>query len=88
MVWASGNRDEAAFPEAGRCVFDRRPNRHLAFGHGVHTCLGAPMARLELRVALEELLSRTKHFEICGPVERPPFRRLGVSALPLKLTLA
>ncbi len=86
MFWASGNRDEAAFPDTERCILDRRPNRHLAFGHGIHTCLGAPMARMEIRVALEELLARTTRFEIAGDVQRAEFHRMGVVALPLKLT--
>jgi cytochrome P450 len=59
MGWAAANRDPTAFrdPEAFR--LDRGRNRHVSFGFGVHTCPGAPLARMELRVALEELLRRT-----------------------------
>jgi cytochrome P450 len=84
MFWASGNRDEEVFPNAGTYDIDRKPNRHLTFGHGVHMCIGAPMARMEIRVALEELLAGAKSFVIAGVVERPPFHRMGVVALPLQ----
>lgn len=86
MFWASGNRDAAAFPEPERCIIDRKPNRHLAFGNGIHTCLGAPMARMEVRVALEELLARTSNFALSGEPQRAEFHRMGVVALPLALT--
>lgn len=54
----SANRDPARFPEPGRFRLGRSPNPHLAFGHGIHTCLGAPLARVEARIALEGLLRR------------------------------
>ena len=56
--YASANRDPAQFPDADRCVLDRRENRHLGFGAGVHRCLGSNLARLEFQVALEQVLSR------------------------------
>lgn len=70
VIYGSANRDERRFenPE----VFDvaRPPKRHLAFGDGIHHCLGAPLARLEARVALEALLSRAPEYELAGPGER------------------
>nr|4AW3_A Chain A, P-450-LIKE PROTEIN [Micromonospora griseorubida]4AW3_B Chain B, P-450-LIKE PROTEIN [Micromonospora griseorubida] len=54
----AANRDQAQFPDADRIDVDRTPNQHLGFGHGVHHCLGAPLARVELQVALEVLLQR------------------------------
>ena len=57
MVWLpphSANRDPRAFADADRVILDRTPNRHLAFGAGPHRCQGAHLARLQIRIALEE----------------------------------
>ena len=54
----SANRDAAEYPDADRFDIDRTPNRHVAFGKGIHFCLGAPLARLEAQVMLEEMLAR------------------------------
>jgi cytochrome P450 len=60
LLFASANRDEKEYPDAGRFDITRPPKSHLAFGSGVHFCLGAPLARLEARVAWEQLLRRTR----------------------------
>ena len=58
VIFASANRDERRYPDAERFDVTRDAQGHLAFGHGIHFCLGAPLARLEGRIALEALLSR------------------------------
>ncbi|WP_297162882.1 cytochrome P450 [Thermogemmatispora sp.] len=64
LVWtASANRDPAQFPEPDRFLIERSPNRHLAFGHGIHYCVGAPLARLEAKIALPLMLERLGHLE-------------------------
>lgn len=55
---ASANRDGAVFPGADELDLTRAENRHIAFGHGIHRCLGAPLARIELQVAFGALLRR------------------------------
>lgn len=67
MVWlppATANRDPRVFPDADRVVLDRTPNRHLAFGAGPHRCQGAHLARLQLRVALEEWHRRIPDYRL------------------------
>ena len=89
LVYASANRDEAEFPDATTFRLDRPNIRdHVAFGRGPHHCPGAHLARLELRVALEELLRRTSRFEICGEVEQTRFPEIGALSVPLKFTPA
>ncbi|HLY31733.1 MAG TPA: cytochrome P450, partial [Ktedonobacterales bacterium] len=59
LPWfSSANRDEAEFPQADRFDIEREPNRHLGFGRGIHFCLGAPLARLEVKTALNTMLDR------------------------------
>ena len=67
LSWASANRDPAAFERAETFVHDRPNNRHLAFGSGPHRCLGAHLARLELRVVLEEVLRRIPDYRLEHP---------------------
>lgn len=63
---AAANRAPEAFDNPDEFVLDRSQNRHLGFGHGVHKCVGAPLARLEMRVVLEEILARTTSTELAG----------------------
>lgn len=83
LVYASGNMDEDAFSDATSFKL-RSPNRHLSFGHGVHTCLGNSLARLEMRVTLEQLLSRTKSFHPSGAADHEFWHPFGSTALPLE----
>jgi cytochrome P450 len=69
LWWSSANRDEAVFDDPFTFDVRREPNRHLAFGHGSHFCLGANLARLEIRVMLEALLDAVDHVEPTGPIE-------------------
>jgi cytochrome P450 len=86
LVLGSANRDEGAFPEAAQTDLTRRGN-HLAFGKGEHFCLGASIARLEARIAIDTLLSRLDDIELdCEPTEvayLPSFAHHGISGLPL-----
>ena len=70
LVWeGSANRDPAVFDAPDTFDITRKPNSHLGFGHGVHYCLGANLARLELRVLFEELLGRFESVRVVKPVE-------------------
>lgn len=67
--WASANRDESMFDDPHLFDVDRTPNRHLAFGRGSHHCLGAALARMEIRVMLDALLRECAGMTLVGPVE-------------------
>lgn len=73
LMWASANRDRAAFPEPDAFRLDRDPKANVVFGSGIHHCLGAPLARQRIRVALEELLAATRTISLAGSV---PAQRL------------
>ena len=87
VVWeGSANRDESVFKDAMSFDVARDPNPHLGFGHGLHFCLGANLARLEIRVLYEELLSRFRTIESAGPIEwTRSNRHTGIRHHPLVL---
>lgn len=64
LLWSAGNRDPEKFEDPDSFRLDRRLNRHLGFGDGIHRCVGAPLAQLEMRVVLEEVLRRMPDFHI------------------------
>jgi cytochrome P450 len=87
VSFTSANRDEAVFADPGRFDIRRQPNPHLVFGHGPHFCLGAHLARTQMRALFGEVLARTSRLEAAGPPSylRSNFQR-GVKRLPLAWT--
>ena len=83
----SANRDEALFDEPDAFIPDRSPNRHIAFGKGIHYCLGAPLARLEADVALAALLDRYDSIEMTDDPLQPVSSPIvyGLESLPLRV---
>jgi cytochrome P450 len=84
VSFSSANRDEAVFAEPDRLDIRRTPNPHLVFGHGPHFCLGAHVAKIQMRALFEELLGRTSSIEYAGQPAylRSNFQR-GVKRLPI-----
>lgn len=87
LVYTSANRDERVFPNGETFQFDR-PNlsEHISFGTGVHSCPGAPLARMMMTVTLEEALARTTDFEVTGPIEMAKWAEWGTNSVPLRFT--
>lgn len=85
LCWGSANRDEQIFDNPDDMVIDRPRNNHLAFGNGIHKCLGAPLARMEMKVVLEEVLRRIPDYRIENEddVEVGGFLARGVKRLPV-----
>jgi len=92
LAWiGSANRDETQFEHADHFDPARSPNRHLAFGQGVHFCLGAPLARLEASVALNAVLDRLPDLQVQPEVQLDPIPSQivsGVRALPVQFGMA
>ncbi|MCI0542086.1 MAG: cytochrome P450 [Verrucomicrobiales bacterium] len=86
LGFGSANHDPEHFPDPGQVILDRTPNRHLAFGAGPHTCLGAPVARLEMEVMLTEFLQRVPGWRVApgDTVQwKPRGDRRGLARLPV-----
>jgi cytochrome P450 family 142 subfamily A polypeptide 1 len=90
LMYPSANRDEAVFAEPDRLDVQRNPNPHLAFGFGPHFCLGASLARLELKVMFSELLRRLPDLHLAGDLlpRRPSNFISGPEAMPVAFTPA
>jgi cytochrome P450 len=87
----SANRDPKRFCDPNRFDITRDPNPHVAFGHGIHACLGAPLARLEARIALTDLLTRLEDIRLASSKPWPPRQALhvhGPASLPIRFVPA
>jgi cytochrome P450 len=89
LSYPSANRDEDVFDDPFSFDVGRDPNKHLAFGFGVHYCLGAALARIEVRAFFEELLPRLRSIEFAGPAESIATTFVGgLKRLPVRYSLA
>lgn len=87
LAIASANRDERHFAAPDEIRLDRDPNDHVAFGSGIHLCLGAPLARLEARAVLEVLVASATRIEVAGDVRMADnFMLRGPVKLPLRVS--
>ena len=90
MNYTAANRDEDMFAEPHTFDVTRSPNPHIAFGWGPHLCLGASLARLELRSIYTELFKRTKTIEFADPNYQPVYSHAsfvrGIQSLPVKFS--
>ena len=86
LLWASANRDERRWEDPDRFDIGRTQQRNLAFGEGIHHCLGAPLARLEARVVLDRLLAHGVSFEVGEPGRLPQVIIRGISELPIRFS--
>lgn len=84
LFWTAANRDPAVFPDPERIDLTRSPNRHVAFGYGIHRCLGAHLARAEMCIAVEEILARTSRFELAGPAPEIGWPHIGPRSVPIR----
>jgi cytochrome P450 len=87
LWWGAANHDPEVFADPRRFDVGRDPNPHLTFGHGAHFCLGANLARLEIRLVFEGLLDRVERIELAGPPERTRSNKhTGFRHLPVRFT--
>lgn len=86
FVLAAANHDPAAFDDPDALKLDRAPNRHIAFGTGIHQCMGSPLARLEAQIAIPAFVRRFPGYRLSAPVEwQPLLMTRGVKALPVEI---
>jgi cytochrome P450 len=88
MMFPSANRDEDVFSRPHEFDMNRMPNKHIAFGRGAHQCPAAALARLELKVGLRSLLSKTRSVELAGPVKMSDWLEFGPSSTPIRVVAA
>ena len=87
VILAAANRDPAKFPQPEKFDITRDPNDHVAFGEGIHFCIGAPLARLEAAIAFAVTLDRFSHLSLKDPEFKPKYKGSygvrGLESLPL-----
>jgi cytochrome P450 len=89
LHYPSGNRDEDVFDEPFKFKVDHSPNRQVAFGYGVHLCLGMHLARMEIRALYKELLSRVSHIELAGEPKNTRANFVsGLKSMPVRFKFA
>lgn len=87
LLFQSGNRDEDVFDDPDAFKIGRKPNKHIAFGYGPHMCIGLHLAKMELKIMLEELLPRLATIEVTGPLKVLQTNFVGgPKSLPARLT--
>jgi hypothetical protein len=88
LSFPAANRDPRVFPDADKVIIDRKENRHVAFGLGIHRCVGSNLARMEMTIAVEEWLKRIPRFRLDPslPVKWSEGTVRGPRALPLILS--
>jgi cytochrome P450 len=84
LSFPAANRDPAMFEDADKVIIDRKENRHAAFGLGIHRCIGSNLARMEMTVAVEELLKRIPEFSLAGEVTWSEGTVRGPRKLPIR----
>jgi cytochrome P450 len=85
LLLASANRDEAKFPSAADFLPSRTPNQHVSFGAGIHFCVGAPLARLEMQTALRVLFERLPDLQLEGTARyRDTWHFHALESLPVR----
>ncbi len=88
LFYPSANRDEEVFERPFQFDISRNPNPHVAFGIGEHFCLGANLARLELKVIFSQLAERLDHAELAGSIERLRSSFVGgIKHMPIRMTM-
>jgi cytochrome P450 len=89
MIVAAANRDPVQFKDPEKFDIARDPNDHVAFGEGIHFCIGAPLARMEARIAFEAMLARFPRLRLKGPAMKPVYKGSyflrGLESLPLAI---
>ena len=86
LLYPTGNRDEEVFEKPFNFIADRRPNRHLAFGHGAHHCLGNLLAKLEMKFLYQALFSKVQKIELNGTPKMMESNFVtGLKSLPVRI---